>query len=69
MFVMDDLDESSFYYHDWRKENVVKKRWQMAIVVTMFQAGIGYKGKTDLWFVEGKINVQKTYKFNLRTDQ
>lgn len=36
MFVMDDLDESSFYYHDRWKEKMVKKRWQMGIVVTMF---------------------------------
>lgn len=58
-FNMDTSDGFSFYYHDLRQAEIINKRRQMNRNRMMIWNRIEYKGKTDVWFLEGKMNSQK----------
>lgn len=58
-FNMDGPDGFSFYYHDLREAEIINKRRQMNRNRIMIWNRIEYKGKTDVWFLEGKMNSQK----------
>lgn len=58
-FNLDGPDGFSYYYHDLRKEKIVKQRRQMGGGGVMIWAGIGCRGKTDVQFINGKMNSKK----------
>ena len=55
-FNLDGPDGWSYYFHDLRKEERYLSRRQMGGGGIMVWAGIGYWRKTDLIFIQGRLN-------------
>lgn len=53
---MDGPDGFDYYYHHVKKEELTKLRREMGGGSTMIWVGIGYDGKTDIVFIEGRMN-------------
>lgn len=54
-FTLDGPDGWSYYFHDLRRSPLLQVRRQMGGGGVMVWAGIGYKGKTDICIVDGKM--------------
>ena len=55
-FNLDGLDGFTYYYHDLRKEEQFLSRRHMGGGSVMIWAGIGYRGKTEIKFITGRMN-------------
>jgi len=58
-FNLDGPDGYSYYWHDLRKEKIFSTRRNMGGGGLMVWASFGQHGKSDLVFIEGKMNAAK----------
>jgi transposase len=67
-FNLDGPDGFSYYYHDLRKDERIILRRQMEGGSVMIWYAIGYKGRSRVVFLDGRINAMK-YKDLLNTQK
>lgn len=58
-FNLDGPDGFSYYYHDLRKDERIMSRRQMGGGSVMIWCAIGYKGRSEVVFLDGRINALK----------
>jgi hypothetical protein len=56
-FNLDGSDGISYYYHDLRKDEHIMSRRQMGGGSVMIWCAIGYKGRSEVVFLDDGINV------------
>ncbi len=58
-FNLDGPDGNCHYWHDIRKPELLHNKRHSGGGSVMIWAAIGYRGKTDIAFLEGKVNARK----------